>query len=66
VPDRGAGTRLCVVCDKRPGTVKWADSAHDIVHGFYEWRCPKCAAREQLRHALKRALAIPALVWRSL
>lgn len=59
--------RLCDNCQKRLGTIKWVGNggAMDLIHGFYDMWCTRCAARAQLKHALGRAKAIPGLVWKS-
>lgn len=56
---------LCLNCGKRPGTVRWVGDggAIALVHGMYSMWCPRCCAREQLRHAIGAARRIPRLLW---
>ena len=63
-PKRGKEGEPCVNCGKHPGTVKWLGEnagAIDLIHGFYQWWCRRCALEAQLAYARKQAARIPDL-----
>jgi hypothetical protein len=54
-PLSAKGEATCTNCGKRPGTHHWGDYRHSVP------RCGVCTYGPQLRHALERTVAIPAL-----
>jgi hypothetical protein len=54
---------LCQNCGKRPSSVNWGDSLA-LTHGGGQQRCQICTYWPQLKHALERTTALPALIFK--